>query len=186
MFEQGRYGRDTVASRITDTDGGDWWRRTIKPGWWNDGSLTGDSTAAAIAVAVDRASDGRASLSRRIGFLCWFLLLLLVGVAPDAEEEEEGLAVLCVGDGSLNADSGMAGRSRKLEEEACSRAWGGERTEDPWPGWLVGVVIGKTSRRRLQYYRALGWSRMQSWAGVVASMGLLFVGEANGRQARGR
>jgi len=27
-----------------------------------------------------------------------------------------------VGDGSSNADSGIAGRSRKLEEEACSRA----------------------------------------------------------------
>jgi len=92
-----------------------------------------------------------------------------------------------VGDGSSNADSGMAGRSRKLEEEACSRAWGGgERTEDPWPGWLAGVIVGKNSRRRLQYYRALDWSGMQSWAGVVASMGLLFVEEANGRQARGR
>ena len=98
MFEQGRYGRHTVAARVTDADGGDWWwRRTLKPRW-KDGSLTGES-AAAIALVVDRntSADGGTGLSRRIDFLCWFLLLLLLfGIAPDAGSEEEWLAVLWV------------------------------------------------------------------------------------------
>jgi hypothetical protein len=98
MFEQGGYGRYTVATRVTNADSRDWWRRSLKSRWWDDGSLTGDSAAAAIALVVDRkaSADGRAGLGCRIDFLCWFLLLFLLRIAPDAGEEEQGLAVLWV------------------------------------------------------------------------------------------
>jgi hypothetical protein len=70
MLEQGRDGRHTVATRVSDADGRDWWwRRTLKTRW-NDGSLAGES-AAAIAMVVGRATsaDGGAGLSGRIDFL---------------------------------------------------------------------------------------------------------------------
>jgi hypothetical protein len=88
-----------------------------------------------------------------------------------------------VGDGRSNAESGIAGWSRKPKEEACSRAWEEWRhTGDPW---LLGESDGDNSLRKPECYGGLDWSAMPGWAGVVASRGLLgleralvFVGEA--------
>jgi len=71
MFEQGRYGRHTVAARVAGADGGDWRGRALKTRW-NDGGLAGES-AAAIALVVNRessAADGGTGGRGRVDFLC--------------------------------------------------------------------------------------------------------------------
>lgn len=89
-----------------------------------------------------------------------------------------------VGDGRSNADSGIAvGRVSRWMRRGMFTRVGRMHTEDPWPGWLLGVSGSDNSRRRREYYRYVDCSGMQELAGVVASGGLLsvFVGGKRSR-----
>jgi len=110
MFEQGRYGRHSVAARVTDADGRDRRWRALKTKR-DDCRLTRQS-AAAIALVVDRASaNGGTGGSSRIGFFGGlFLWLRLVGIAPDAEEEEEELAMWVLMEGRMLTQASRVGR----------------------------------------------------------------------------
>ena len=83
MFEQGLYGRHAVSPRVANTEGswgGALYRRRDK---------CRVSCQSSRAAAVDRGASANGGAGSRggIGFERGFPLGLLIGVAPDAEEE---------------------------------------------------------------------------------------------------
>lgn len=128
MFEQGRYWRYSVAARVTDADRGDRWRRTLKTRRRDDGGLAGESAGAnAVVVSREASADGGTGGSGRIEFLGGFTLLFrLVGIAPDAGEEEEELAVWWVMEERMLTQESRVGRVISWERRHVhARARGG-------------------------------------------------------------